>query len=183
MRKKLWFALIAAVVLTACGQQAKQDRNAEIEVGEEMGEYDQDKADLLIAVMIDNRLQAALSALAEEKSQNQTLVSFADRTVRELEDVRSKLLSVASAREIDTPEGLTPEAQAVVDQLDALTGVEFDRRYLELTVKLHDADIERLNEFQSGEAPILERSALDETRDFMTRHMEEAQSILNALPS
>lgn len=155
----------------------------EIEVGEETGEYNQEKADQLIAILINNRLQVALSALVEGKSQNQTLVSFADRAARELEDVHAKLLSVATARGIDIPEGLTPEAQATFDQLNALTDADFDRRFLELTVKLHRENIERLNEFRSGEAPILERSALEEAGGFMTEHMEEAQSLLNSMPS
>lgn len=186
MMKKYLMILAGIIVLaSSCNQrrQAEEAKEPEIAVGEQSDMDNKEAADLLIAAMVNNRLQAALAQLAGTKSKNQRLTSFADLMLQEHEETQVNLQRLSTAYRVEPPEGLTPEAQSIFDQVNALTGQEFDRRFLELMIRLHHEDIDRINAFLTTSPHIMERGVLEQVQQTLTRHLNESESIYNSIKS
>lgn len=97
---------------------------------------DQDKQFLAMAAQSDID-EIKLSQLAESKGANPSVKSFAHEMVTDHTNLEAKMKPFAAAWGITPPTSLDPDHQAIYDKLNALSGSDFDKEYMEAVTAGH----------------------------------------------
>lgn len=79
--------------------------------------------------------------LAIDKSQNKKIKQFAQRSLKEHTAASDNLKQVASANRLELPAGVTAEQKKMLDQLQQLSGSEFDTTYASMMKKNYDTTV------------------------------------------
>jgi putative membrane protein len=105
----------------------------------------------IITASMGGAAEIELAKLAEQKTQNDSVRTFAQRMVQDHSDANAQLAKLAESDHIviDQPD---PEHKQVHDGLEGLTGPEFDIEYLRAQLQDHQRAVQLLEyEIGSGE--------------------------------
>jgi len=182
--KKLIFLFAIMGLLFSCNQkkqEVNEEKKPEIEVGDEIGDRetmsDKDLKDLVIFAMINNRLQTALAELADERSQDPMFEVFCEMIINNHEQFQYYDGILALSLDIEIPQGLTTEAQDEYERIKNLPTEEFDEAFINLIIKTHKEDIDRLERLLASENEIVERAMVEEMHDSLEKHLAYAEHI------
>ncbi len=115
--------------------------------------------------------EVALGNLGLQKAQNERVKQFADQMVRDHTAVNDELKSVAAGKNVTLPTAVAPKQSATYEKLNGLSGAEFDREFMKVMVKDHQAAV-KLFEKQS-------RSDADaDAKAFASKHLPALQGHL-----
>jgi putative membrane protein len=93
-----------------------------------------------------------LGKLAEQKSTDPKVKSFAEMMVKDHSAANEKLESLASSKHIPLPKTLDASHEATKSKLEALSGDSFNKSYVESQLKAHEKTVDLLNkEISSGQ--------------------------------
>jgi putative membrane protein len=93
-----------------------------------------------------------LGKLAEQKSTDPRVKSFAEMMVKDHSAANQKLESLASSKQITLPQSLSTADAATKTKLEALSGESFDKSYVEAQLKGHEKTVQLLKkEISSGQ--------------------------------
>jgi putative membrane protein len=172
----LFLFFIAAVV--ACNQrQSAENTDTEIVVGEQNEISTEEVEDLVVKIMINNRLKTALAHLANEKAVNPRIASFSQMIIDNNDVFEDNMIRIAEAYEIEPPSGLTLEAQKQFEELSNLPTDEFQREFLNTTISTHEETLERFERLMARTGNPIERSLLQNVRDALHQHVEIARNL------
>ena len=93
------------------------------------GLHIEDQIFLLYATEMD-RTQLRLGQLAADKAQDEQVRAFARRMIDYHEQSNARLMQIAQQYGIETPQGVSPVAQRMQDELQGLTGPGFEYEYI-----------------------------------------------------
>ena|SRR3990167_5403815 len=82
------------------------------------------------------------SKLALRISENQKLQQFAELMIRDHQTANMELKQIAAKISIDAPATIDTAHQAVLEQMQAMEGIEFDEAYVKMMQQDHDATVE-----------------------------------------
>lgn len=117
--------------------------------------------------MADALMELALGEIAKRQGDADAVKDLGHRMVTNHTAIRLILSKAAAAADAPVPDALTPEEQAVVDRIGALSGPELDREYLWLMVQRQartmamyrwqydNCDAASLKQFAVGTLPII----------------------------
>jgi putative membrane protein len=126
---------------------------------------------------IGNRAEVELGKLAGEKSSVAGIDEFGQHMVKDHGEANSKVNSLARAANVSLPKDLDAEHDATRKQLQALSGKEFDLRYLDAQIKGHQKTVQLLtHEIASGQHTAVRQFAAD-TLPRVMQHLAMAQSL------
>ena len=121
--------------------------------------------------------------LAQQKSSNEAVKAFAARMVKDHTDSTTALMDAVQKARLAAPESLptvldSPHQQQIA-QLRGLSGQAFDRRYMAMQIKAHQAALTLLETYGSnGHNGPLQRFAKD-TIPMVSDHLQMAEKIVN----
>jgi putative membrane protein len=123
-----------------------------------------------------NLLEAALGRLAADKAEAAEVRNFAEKMVTEHEEAQERLAEAAGRMAIEPPQGLDEQGEAVLSELQGLSGATFDRAYMDRMVEAHETAVTLHQEYgQDPETP-LQTYAMDTSRVLLA-HRELAESV------
>jgi putative membrane protein len=178
--KKLIFLVTLIGLLSSCSQkqqEVNEEKKPEIEVGDHEEMSDKDLKDLVIFAMINNRLQSALAELADEQSNNPMFQVFCEMIINNHGQFQYDAGLLALSMDIEIPQGLSTEAQEEYERIKSLPPDEFDRSFVDLIIRTHKEDIDRLERLLGSENEIIERAAVEEMHDLLVKHLQYAEHI------
>lgn len=121
--------------------------------------------------------EVKLGQLAQEKASSEAVKTFGKRMVDDHTKAGEKLKETAQSQSISLPAELKASDQAAYDRLSKLSGVEFDRAYMQMMVKDHEEDVmEFKKEASSGKNPAL-KSFAAETLPTLEDHLKQAKDV------
>jgi putative membrane protein len=121
--------------------------------------------------------EVELAKLVEKRSHSDAVEDFARRMVEEHTKANDRLLALAKQADIAPPNELDGEHKAMRDKLEPMSGVEFDRAYLQGQVADHQKTALLLEwEIGSGQDAQLKTFAA-ETLPVVLRHLRIARDI------
>jgi putative membrane protein len=88
-------------------------------------------------VTADNMLEVTLGQLAERKAENSEVRQFAQRMVADHNKLQNDWVSMASSNGMNFKTGFGKNHRKKLDQLQKLSGKEFDRAYMTLMIQDH----------------------------------------------
>jgi putative membrane protein len=118
---------------------------------------------LIRDVITDDLLESRLGQIAQQKAVNASVRQFAQQMISDHSRMQGEWISMASQNGMSVNPQLDNSDQAKVDQLNRLSGPEFDRTYMNLMIQGHQEALNRLqNEGQYAQsAPVRARVASD----------------------
>lgn len=122
-------------------------------------------------------LEVRLGELATQQASSQEVVDFGDMMVADHGEANQQLQDIAQQKGIELPQELSEKGQQHYEELQQLSGAEFDRQYIDLMVEDHEEDIEAFRtQSEAGLDPELVAFA-EETLPVLERHLERAEEI------
>jgi len=117
---------------------------------------------------INNMFEIETSSLALTKAETDEVEQFAQRMIDDHTQASAELLVLASSEGIAVPTTLPQEKQAIANRLGGLTGVAFDKDYMNVQVAAHleavalfkqaadELDDAELRAFAAANLPVLQ---------------------------
>jgi putative membrane protein len=143
------------------------------------GPHQPNHADRLFvrAAAIGGMAEVELGKLAEQKGDGDAVKDFAQRMVEDHTKANERLMSLAKQNDIAVPDELDQEHEAMRDRLEKMSGVEFDRAYIQGQVVDHQKTAQLLEyEIGSGQDAQL-RSLASETLPVVLQHLRMARDV------
>ncbi|WP_340117382.1 DUF4142 domain-containing protein [Pelagibius sp. 7325] len=121
--------------------------------------------------------EVELGRLATEQSQHEAVTQYGETLVDEHTEANEKLKEIAEEKGIELPGDLPAEAQEAKSRLSQMTGLDFDRAFIEQMVSDHQRTIELFEtQAQDGQDAELKTFA-ENTLPTLREHLDEAQRI------
>ena len=140
---------------------------------------DDDVREFIRAAGESGEAEVALAGVAKQRSQMAIVRELAARLEREHRATNQELLTLARTRRVDIPE-MSAEHRAAQRTLEGLSGAAFDREYIALMVKGHDASIARFSAaVKSADAGV--RAFAEKALPTLRAHMEAVEKARKAI--
>jgi predicted outer membrane protein len=97
--------------------------------------------EFLAQAVQDSMTEIELCELALEKSSDDGIKAFAQQMIDTHSEIGYEIEQLCSARNLDLPKDMKPEQSAMMQQLSELSGQEFDKKFIEHNVEMHENDI------------------------------------------
>jgi putative membrane protein len=132
---------------------------------------------LIRDVITDDLLESRLGQIAQQKAVNPSVRQFAQRMISDHSRMQGEWISMASQNGMSVNPQLDNSDKAKVDQLNRLSGPEFDRTYMNFMIQGHQDALNRLqSEGQYAQsAPVRARVAND--LPIVRQHLLLAQQV------
>jgi putative membrane protein len=126
------------------------------------------------------KAEIELAQLAETKTTNPQVKSFAQMIVTDHTKANNQVSSLASTKKITLPSDLSATQKAEKSKLEALNGSAFDKTYAEEMVSDHQHDIKDFEQAAKSSDPEVQTFASN-TLPTLRHHLEEAQNLEKAV--
>ena len=134
-------------------------------------------ASFIREVINGNLLEARLGQTAERKAVNPSVRQFAQRMISDHSRLQNEWSFMASNNGVSVSPQLSSADQAKVDQLDRMSGSDFDRAYMNLMIQSHQDAVNRLqSEAQSAQSAQV-RSRIANDLPTFQQHLTMAQQV------
>ena len=125
--------------------------------------------------------EVTLGELAQQQAKDEQVVQFGQRMVQDHGQANEKLMAIAEQKGIELSQELPEDAQETYQELQQLSGAEFDQAYMDEMVTDHEEDVELFEkQAESGEDPDL-RAFAKETLPILREHLQMAEDIQSEL--
>ena len=122
-------------------------------------------------------MEVQLGQLAQQQAKDQQVVQFGQRMVQDHGQANEKLMAIAEQKAIQLPQELSGDAQQKYEEMQKLSGAEFDEAYMDEMVEDHEKDVELFEQqAESGEDPDL-RTFAEEALPTLREHLELAKQV------
>ncbi len=143
--KKLMLNLLLLSVMGLtmyCRNANKQDTvDAAKESNEQKENVLEDQSDFLVNAASAGHMEVEVGQLAQEKSNHSRVKAFGKMMVDEHKQLNQEIKNLASSKQITLPSGMGDDNQRDLDDLRKLSSRDFDQKYLDRMVKVHEDDI------------------------------------------
>jgi putative membrane protein len=125
-----------------------------------------------------NLEEVELGRLAAEKASSPDVKSFAQKMADDHKQVADRLKDVAAALKYDPPSRPPSRTKSEKGKLEKLSGIEFDRAYLDLVLKNHQKDVSVFErEARREAAPSGLKNFASSTLQSLQDHLKMAQEL------
>lgn len=125
---------------------------------------------------VGGQFEVAVGQLAA-KSTDPKVEAFGQRMVKDHSAANAALASLVKAQGGTLPKGLDAEHQQLRDHLASLKGAEFDREYIQLMVKDHDADTKAFADEERHTTDQKLKQFVEQTLTIIKEHDQLARQI------
>jgi predicted outer membrane protein len=125
--------------------------------------------EFLIEAMQDTMAEIQICELALEKSQNHDVKVFSQKMIDEHGQMGRDMEQLATQKKLDVPREIRPEQEMTVDELSSLDGHNFEQRWIQYNIDVHERDIKVFSHY-AGEEPDPDIRKMAETGVKMLRH-------------
>jgi putative membrane protein len=173
MAFKHLLASVAVVALMAQPAMAQDTQQPQAQ-GEQM-QVAQEDMDFATEAAQGGLMEVRLGELAQQQAKAEGVKEFGQRMVEDHGDANDKLMQIAGQKGIELPEDLSDDAQATYDELQQLSGAEFDEAYMDEMVSDHEDDVAAFEDYvENAQDPDL-RSFAEETLPTLQEHLDLAK--------
>jgi putative membrane protein len=125
--------------------------------------------------------EVELAKLAQRMTKNKDITEFAQRMIRDHQEVNRRIGALAQDAGLPPMQGLDPEHKALHDRLSKLQGGAFDRAYIDSQIVDHQV-MAQLLEYEIGSGQDKELKALAaELLPAIFDHLQAADGVVDGL--
>ena len=139
----------------------------------------QDDQEFIKAAGQSGHAEVTMAALAQKKTMHQRVRALAVRLERDHKAVNRDLMTLAKAKQVEIP-APSAEQRANDQKLEGLSGAAFDREYVAIMVKAHDASIAKFSAAVKSQDPAVRQFA-EKTLPTLRAHQLEVEKTRKAI--
>jgi predicted outer membrane protein len=133
--------------------------------------------EFLIQAMEDAMAEIQICEIAIERSDNPDVKAFAQNMIEEHGRMGRELEKLAVEKRLDVPRAIRPEQEMTVDELSSLSGRDFEQRWIQYNIDVHERDIKVFQHY-AGEQEDPDISAMaKQHKDALARHLKAAHDL------
>jgi putative membrane protein len=125
--------------------------------------------------------EVELGQLAQQKASNPQVKQFAQRMVQDHTQANSKLMQIFQQKGVTPPTTVGAQYGAMREQIEGLSGSEFDREYMSQMVEDHTEDVANFQREVSNGKDANVKAWASQTLPTLKAHLQQAQTINRSL--
>jgi predicted outer membrane protein len=133
--------------------------------------------EFLVQAIQDSMAEIQICELALDKLGNEDAKAFAQSMIDEHGRIGRDLERLAAGRKLDMPRRIRPEQEMTVDELSSLEGRDFEQRWIQYNIDVHERDIKVLQHYAAEEYDPDIRKLARTTADTFGRHLKVAHDV------
>jgi predicted outer membrane protein len=133
--------------------------------------------EFLVEAMQDSMAEVRICELAIQKSENPDVKKFAQHMVDEHGRMGRELAELAASKEVDAPRAIRPEQKMTVDELSALNGRDFEQRWIQYNIDVHERDIKVFRHYAQDESDRDIAAMAKKHGDTLGKHLKAAHDL------
>lgn len=141
------------------------------------GPYNKGVAEFTMKAATGSLMEIQLGQIAQTKATDPRIKDFGSMMVQDHTAASDELKRIATSKHIDLPTTLSADEQKEIDDLNAKTGKEFDKAYMNMMLKDHRKDV---REFEKAGKDLTDadlRNFAMKTLPTLQKHLDSAQAI------
>jgi putative membrane protein len=123
-----------------------------------------------------NTEEITLGQLASQKASNPSVQKFAQRMVQDHTKANQQLAQIISQKAATLPTTTTSSEERETDRLNKLSGVDFDKAYIERMVKDHKKDVKEFQKAADGAKDPDIKAFAQNTLPTLQEHLQMAEN-------
>lgn len=133
--------------------------------------------EFLIEAMQDSMAEIQICEIAIEKSQNADVKKFAQAMIDEHGRMGRELEKLGADKGLEVPRQIRPEQELTVDELSSLSGRDFEQRWIQYNIDVHERDTKVFRHYAQDE-PDRDIAALAKKHgDALGKHLKAAHDL------
>jgi predicted outer membrane protein len=133
--------------------------------------------EFLIQAMQDSMAEIQVCELAIEKSQNPDVTAFAQSMIDEHGRMGRDMEKLAAQKKLDVPQEIRAEQEMTVDELASLDGRDFEQRWIQYNIDVHERDIKIFSHYAGEEQDEDIRKMAQEGAKVFGKHLKMAHDV------
>jgi predicted outer membrane protein len=133
--------------------------------------------EFLIEAMQDAMAEIQICELAIEKSSNQEVRTYAQSMIDEHGKMGRELEKLAADKKLDVPREIRPEQEMTVEELSSLSGRDFEQRWIQYNIDVHERDIKVFRHYAADEPDADIKAMAKKHGDIFGKHLKLAHEL------
>jgi putative membrane protein len=121
--------------------------------------------------------EVELGRLAVQKAQDPEVKKFAQMMVTDHTKANNELKAIAAKQKITLPAEIGPRNRSTIDELNKLSGADFDQEYVQAMVDDHEADVQLFEDQAEDETDAQAMAFAAKTLPVLRKHLEAIKAI------
>lgn len=168
-------SLVAAVALWGAATVLADDKEAK------EGHHGDKEVSFIKEAAKGGKAEVQVGKMASEKAHNSQVKEFAQHLVKDHSKANQELMQIAQKHGVTLPTDLTEKAEHAADKLEDKTGAEFDKAFIQHSIKKHQKDIKAyqtaLEECQDTQLRAFIKNNLPALREHLQMAMNIGKSV------
>jgi predicted outer membrane protein len=133
--------------------------------------------EFLIEAMQDSMAEIQICEMAIEKSANPHVRDFAQSMIDEHGRMGRELEQLAGDKRLDVPRTIRPEQEMTVDEFSALEGNDFEQRWIQYNIDVHERDVKVFRHYAEEEEDPDIRDLAKQQGEALGKHLKMAHEV------
>ena len=133
--------------------------------------------EFVIEAMQNAMAEIQICEMAIEKSQNEDAKKFAQAMIDEHGRLGRELEQMAEKKKLDVPDKIRPEQKMTADELGSLSGRDFEQRWIQYNIDVHERDTKVFSHYAAEEQDPDIREMAKQGADRMRKHLKMAHDV------
>jgi predicted outer membrane protein len=133
--------------------------------------------EFLVEAMQDTLAEIRVCEMAIEKSQNHDVKVFAQKMIDEHGRMRRDMEKLAEKKKLKVPQEIRREQKMTVDELNSLAGRDFEQRWIQYNIDVHERDIKVFRHYAGEEHDPDIRALAEHSADILGKHLKMAHDV------
>ena len=139
----------------------------------------EDDAKFMTKAASGGMMEVQLGQIAQQKAKDQRVKNFGAMMVRDHTKANDELKALAATKNIALPTALSDDHQKHVNDMEKMTGADFDKHYISMMVDDHKEDIGDFEKASGSAADADIKAFASKTLPVLRTHLDSANAIHN----
>jgi predicted outer membrane protein len=133
--------------------------------------------EFLVEAMQDTLAEIRICEMAIEKSQNHDVKVFAQKMIDEHGRMRRDMERLAEKKQLTVPQEIRREQKMTVDELNSLAGRDFEQRWIQYNIDVHERDTKVFRHYAGEEHDEDIREMAKHGAETLAKHLKMAHDV------
>lgn len=173
---------IILMSLNSCKNESKQEDPKEVAEDQNEAKFDnqdnkEDDSEFLVDAAEINMTEIEAGKLAQTKSTNPEVKKFGQMLVDEHTKAATEVKAMADSRNISLPTSVTEEGQDKYNKLNEKSGVDFDKKFVDMMVDGHEKAIDKFKKASENATDQEIKTWASDNVSKLTAHLQHAKQL------